>query len=783
MRQISRILILVAISGVGLLLSTRTTSAAVTPIYQSTQVYGGVGYENANDILVTPTHIYSGGIFGTSSVNFNPSGSDVITPTSTSYDAYLSKRTIAGAYQWTKTIGGSGSERISKIATDASGNLYVAGYFGATVDFDPGPGVVTRTSTSTLSGFLLKLDSNGDFQWVKTFSASTASNDVYVNSVVVSGTGVIVTGAFMGTVNFNPDGSDSRTASGGNNDMFLSRWNTDGTYGWTKVVGNNNLSEGSGLYAYNGFVYVTGYFAAPSTPINFNPDGIATSTSTAYDAFISRWSDTGVYGWTRTVRGTGNDNGYATYADASGVYFAGDFTGSNANFNSAGSALFTSAGVESPYLIKFSEAGVYQWGRAWGGSGYDSAWVLTGDAYGVVVGGVYNGSNIDFDPTGSTDLRTAVGGQDMYIACYATDGTYRWVKSIGSSGDDGIYSLGTGGEGYVYMAGYYAGTTNFNPDGSDSRAMQGGIGDAFYSTWRDVYPTTPSGLAAVGATASSVTLNWSAVASSTAYSLFRATSSNGVASLATSTSATTYIDTGLSASTTYYYKILSTLEGVSSATSTEIATTTMQADVAAPIISSLSATAITPYSAVISWTTDEPATTQLTYGVGSSFGTSTLDVALTTNHQVVISNLSSGAIYSVRVYSDDAIGNKASASGLSFTTARESSDTSSRRLGKAKKPQVPAQEVIVTPIAQPLPALFSRNLASGMRGDDVRQLQQTLNRLGFIVALSGPGSEGQETTLFGGGTRAAVIAFQRARLINPAVGYVGVKTRAALNQQ
>jgi peptidoglycan hydrolase-like protein with peptidoglycan-binding domain len=62
----------------------------------------------------------------------------------------------------------------------------------------------------------------------------------------------------------------------------------------------------------------------------------------------------------------------------------------------------------------------------------------------------------------------------------------------------------------------------------------------------------------------------------------------------------------------------------------------------------------------------------------------------------------------------------------------------------------------------------------------VRALQQFLNARGFIVAADGPGSPGEETDLFGGLTRAALARFQAANGIAPAAGYLGPKTRAAI---
>ncbi len=75
---------------------------------------------------------------------------------------------------------------------------------------------------------------------------------------------------------------------------------------------------------------------------------------------------------------------------------------------------------------------------------------------------------------------------------------------------------------------------------------------------------------------------------------------------------------------------------------------------------------------------------------------------------------------------------------------------------------------------------LTRNLSLGMTGEDVRLLQKFLNSKGFVIATTGSGSVGNETTYFGPATRAAVIKFQIAKSISPSVGYVGSITRAVI---
>ncbi len=77
---------------------------------------------------------------------------------------------------------------------------------------------------------------------------------------------------------------------------------------------------------------------------------------------------------------------------------------------------------------------------------------------------------------------------------------------------------------------------------------------------------------------------------------------------------------------------------------------------------------------------------------------------------------------------------------------------------------------------------FTRNLDVGSKGTDVKMLQVYLNTYGFTIASSGSASPGNETDYFGRATQAALIKFQVAHSITPAVGYFGPITRKVVGQ-
>lgn len=79
--------------------------------------------------------------------------------------------------------------------------------------------------------------------------------------------------------------------------------------------------------------------------------------------------------------------------------------------------------------------------------------------------------------------------------------------------------------------------------------------------------------------------------------------------------------------------------------------------------------------------------------------------------------------------------------------------------------------------------VFTRDLSLGDEGEDVRELQRFLNKVGYRISLFGAGAPGSETTYFGRATEAALIAFQKEHAIEPAAGYFGKITREVLRNR
>ncbi len=89
-----------------------------------------------------------------------------------------------------------------------------------------------------------------------------------------------------------------------------------------------------------------------------------------------------------------------------------------------------------------------------------------------------------------------------------------------------------------------------------------------------------------------------------------------------------------------------------------------------PTITNVQAIALTDSAATITWNTDVPATSQVNYGLTTSYGSSTTkDTNLVTNHSQTITGLTASTNYNYQVSSDDSVGNNAVSANKGFVTA------------------------------------------------------------------------------------------------------------------
>ena len=134
-------------------------------------------------------------------------------------------------------LGSTGIDSANAVATDAAGNVLVAGYYrSASLDLDPGPGTYLLPNAGGSDGFVAKYDPAGNLLWGVQL-ASSASNTA--PDVAVDGAGnVLIVSNFTGSIDIGVPGGPAVTlTNGGSNEGFVAKIDPAGNALWARTVG------------------------------------------------------------------------------------------------------------------------------------------------------------------------------------------------------------------------------------------------------------------------------------------------------------------------------------------------------------------------------------------------------------------------------------------------------------------------------------------------------------------------------------------------------------------
>jgi len=463
---------------------------AQQPSFQWVKGAGSTGYDKGVSITTDDVgNIYSTGSFQ-NTVDFNP-GSGVTNLTAEGdRDIYIQKLDGNGGFVWAKSIGGTSIDEGVFVTTDNAGNVYTTGYFGGTVDFDPGPGITNLTSAGIYDVFIQKLDANGDFVWAKRMGG--ADND-QGQSITTDALGNVYTiGIFRGnTVDFDPGPGLFNLTSAGDYDIFIQKLDANGDFVWAKSMGGTSIEKGISIATDNmGNVYSTGRFN--SNTADFNPgSGVSNLTSAGnFDIFIQKLNPNGGFVWVRRAGGTADDSGISITIDGSNNVYTTGFFGDTVDFDpGVGVTDLAGIGVFDIYIQKLDANGNFVWAKSMGGTNIDEGYSITTDDQGNVYStGIFRGT-VDFDP-GSGVTNLTAGFYDAYIQKLNGNGNFIWAESIGGGDLDESYSITTDGTGNVYTTGYFENTADFDPGPGVANLTSAGNSDIYVHKLSQCVPNT-----------------------------------------------------------------------------------------------------------------------------------------------------------------------------------------------------------------------------------------------------------------------------------------------------
>ena len=443
---------------------------------------GGTGDNYSNRIVLdVDGNVYSIGKF-TGTTDFDPGpGTYYMTSSDYGSDMYISKLDASGNFVWARQVTGiSANISASDIVIDNNGNIYLAGSFTGTVDFDPGPNVYNVTSCN-YDSFISKLDASGDFLWAKQFCATS---EVVATSLTVDVNGyVYTTGYFWDTVDFNPGNEIFNLTAAGNNDVFIAKLDDLGNFLWAKQFGGTGLDWASSIAVdANGDVYTTGNF---SDTVDFDP-GPGTNYLTSFsshDFFISRLSNTGNYQWVKQLTGSYSGPSSSSFRiDPTGnIYLTGNFyetvdfdPGPDTYNLTSGSSFYSNA-----FISKFDASFNFLWTKQLSSPENVAPSSMSIDANGnVYTAGLFMGTT-DFNPgTGIYNLTSSTSSNyDSYLSKLDASGNFMWAKQLSSE----VHSIILDNSGNVYTTGNFSGTVDFYPGSATYNLTSIGNTDSFIS--------------------------------------------------------------------------------------------------------------------------------------------------------------------------------------------------------------------------------------------------------------------------------------------------------------
>ncbi|MGI4742848.1 MAG: hypothetical protein ACRYG7_47430 [Janthinobacterium lividum] len=336
-------------------------------------------------------------------------------------------------WEWKAQSVGYDNISVAGTTLDKQGNSYVTGRFRGKVSF----GTTQLVSQGRSDLFVAKLTAQGAWAWAK----SAGGEEIDRATAIVADTrgNLYVAGSFSQKLTLGK----TTLASRGGQDCFVAKMNSNGQWTWAKSVASTAGSEATSLVLDNrGEVVVAGRFTETASV----GTGLLISHGDG-DAFVAKLSSKGVWRWSTSLGGVGNDIISAIATTKTGELYVTGF--------SHGATLDATT-TKKPYIVqafvaKLNAGGERQWLAEVVGEGtsYGKA-IAVNSEHQVFVTGSLSGTAT----FGSATLNS-YGGDDAFVAQLDDQGQWQWICTMGSDVFDTGTAIAVNELGNVCVAGTF----------------------------------------------------------------------------------------------------------------------------------------------------------------------------------------------------------------------------------------------------------------------------------------------------------------------------------------
>ncbi len=223
-----------------------------------------------------------------------------------------------------------------------------------------------------------------------------------------------------------------QSSSNGNEEIFLSKFSSNGTLKWSTYLGGSGNEIGIAIALDNqSNVVITGYTRSSDFPTLSAYDS---SFNGVYDIFLSKFSSDGMLLWSTFFGGSDLDYSYDIYTDKQNNIILTGYTDS-LDFPTLNAYNSTNSGEEDVFLSKFSHNGTLLWSTYHGGSDYDLGKGVVVDYQGDILTTGYTASS-NFPTLNAYNSSHNGGPFDIFISKFSSEGILKWSTYLGGNDSD-----------------------------------------------------------------------------------------------------------------------------------------------------------------------------------------------------------------------------------------------------------------------------------------------------------------------------------------------------------
>lgn len=422
---------------------------------------GGTGVDKGSSVAIDSIgNVYTVGYFN-GTADFDPGVSDYNLTASALNQLFISKLDSNGNFVWAKSIIGTISSDVTKIAVDKNNNIFITGRFSGTVDFNPNEGEYNVTSYSNIDFFVLKLDLNGDFLWVKNFNSYIGKDtDPCFPIKFDRNENIIISGGFKSSTDFDPS-SGVYTLTPKYFGLFILKLDKNGNFIWAKKIDTEEQAYISAIVVDSlNNIYSTGIITHIT---DFDP-GVAVYNLSGGKTFILKLDSIGNFVWAKMFGALSSSNDICI-DNFSNLYLTGEFRGV-VDFDPSTNVYNLNANQfdNEVFIAKLNSNGDFLWAIK---TIADYSYSITVDNNGNIYNtGFFGLSHVDFDPSDNNYILTdPFGNSCIYVSKYDTDGNFVWAKDMpGPQNDFKAFSIISNDRGKLYLAGNFYSAADFDPE-------------------------------------------------------------------------------------------------------------------------------------------------------------------------------------------------------------------------------------------------------------------------------------------------------------------------------